>query len=699
MNVEQKNVEQKIDGENSGLPPCKLACPILTDARDYIQLIAERKFAEAYDAVRRQNPLPGVCGRICTHPCEAACKRGQVDEPIAIAGLKRFSSDGPWSEAHQGAAPAEASGFRVAVIGSGPAGLSAAHDLALMGHEVTIFEALPVLGGMLRVGVPEYRLPKKVLDKEIQTILDLGVEVKTGVRVGEEVQLPELLEQGYHAVFVGVGAHKDIALNIPGDHGLEGAVSAVAFLRSVNEGNPPDVGTRVAVIGGGNTAIDSARSARRLGAEEVHILYRRSSDEMPAARQEVEEAVEEGVQISYLTSPLEILGENGKVCGVKCIKNELGEPDASGRRSPKPVPGSEFTLDVDVVIAAIGQAPEAPFIGKDVETSERGNRIAARDPDTLATSHPGIFAGGDAVTGPATAVAAIAAGKRAAWGIDHYLREDSESTLESAEPGDGQEISGPVIEKTTRFSRCGNTRLAVGGRLSGFDEVVSVFSDDQAVEEALRCLHCHLGAKVNQEKCVSCLTCVRVCPLGIPKADKMGQIVLDPVDCQACGMCALECPVQAIDIRLHPEDEIVRETAKAMEQSPQESPVVVGFFDLHGNFTAEDLKRLKADYPQIVPVTVFGLRRLSTNSLLRAFELGADGVFLAACPLERDPYPETRDKVRGRMGLAAAIVQALGLGGDRLELRDMPQRGLVDAANMDEWVQKIKEIGPSPLRA
>ncbi|MGD8513585.1 MAG: FAD-dependent oxidoreductase, partial [Deltaproteobacteria bacterium] len=396
------------------LAPCKLACPILTDAREYIQLIAERRFDEAFAVIRKQNPLPGVCGRICTHPCETACKRGQVDEPIAIAALKRFSSDGPWKRQYKQPLPDKSTGHKVAIIGSGPAGLAAAHDLALLGHHVTIFEALPILGGMLRVGVPAYRLPKKVLEEEIQAILDLGIEVKTGVRIGQDIKLADLADEGYKAVFVAIGAHKDRKLGIAGEDELAEVVSAVSFLRAVNQGENPKVGKRVAVIGGGNTAIDSARSALRLGAEAVHIVYRRSREEMPAAQEEIEEAIREGSQIAYLTSPFEILGQDGKVSGLKCIRNELGEADPGGRRSPKPVPGSEFTLDVDMVIAAIGQVLDLSFLDGEPELGQREKRIHVEDPYTLETSSKGVFAGGDAVTGPATAIQAISAGKKAA---------------------------------------------------------------------------------------------------------------------------------------------------------------------------------------------------------------------------------------------------------------------------------------------
>lgn len=278
------------------------------------------------------------------------------------------------------------------------------------------------------------------------------------------------------------------------------------------------------------------------------------------------------------------------------------------------------------------------------------------------------------------------------------MGEESDPPLKLAEAAEPEEVAAPVIEKTVKFSRCRKPSLSVSDRIRGFDEVVSVFSEDMATTEALRCLHCHLGAKLNQEKCVSCLTCVRVCPLEIPRANKMGEITIDPVDCQACGMCVIECPVRAIDMSLHSPQETLQEIEQAMSPSPQASPVIVGFFDLHGSFTEADLERFRTDYPNVIPLTVFGLRRISAPDVLKAFELGADAVLLAPCPHERDPFPDTRDKVKGRMALVSAVVEALGLGGDRLEICDMPEKGLVDEKNLDEFIEKIKEMGPSPLR-
>ena len=672
-------------------PPCKLACPILTDVREYVQFIAERRFEEAFATIRKVNPLPGVCGRICTHPCEAACKRGQIEEPIAIAALKRFAADGSWKDQYKPALAGKPTGHKVAVVGSGPAGLAAAHDLAMLGHDVTIFEALPVLGGMLRVGVPAYRLPKDVVDEEIQAIIDLGIEVRTGVRIGEEITLNDLSGQGYKAVFVAIGAHKDRKLSIAGEDELEGVVSAVSFLRSVNRGENPDVGKKVAVIGGGNTAVDSARCLLRLGAETVHMVYRRSRDEMPAAQEEIEEAIHEGVQISYLTSPLEILGKDGHVSALKLVRNQLGEPDASGRRSPRPVPKSEFTLDIDTVIAAIGQAPDSSLAVDELELTERRKRIVVDGPYTLVTTQAGVFAGGDAVTGPATVVEAISAGKRAAVSIDLYVKGEPLPSTEPAGQIERKKLSSNLIERTRTFARCKKANLVLQERLKGFDEVESVLSEELATKEALRCLHCYLGARIDKEKCISCLTCVRVCPLGIPTTSKMGEIGIDPFACQACGMCVLECPVQAIDISLDSREKIAREIEQGMSRSPQGEPMIVGFFDLHGDFRSSDVESLRRDYPSIVPVMVFGLRRIDTSDILKAFESGADGVLLAQCPPDIEPFPGLGDRVKRRMERARTLLDALGIDGACLEVCDMPDKGIVDKELIEGLMQRIKE--------
>ncbi|MBW2108517.1 MAG: FAD-dependent oxidoreductase [Deltaproteobacteria bacterium] len=682
--------------EQEDYPPCKLACPIQTDVREYVQLIAERRFKEALISIRRQNPLPRTCGRICTHPCETVCKRGQIDNPIAIAALKRFAADSSWKDQYKEVVSVKPTGHKVAIIGSGPAGLSAAHDLALFGHHVTIFESLPALGGMLRVGVPEYRLPKAVLDEEIQTITDLGIETKPGIRIGEDVKISDLFEQGYEAVFVAVGAHEDRKLGIAGEEDLEGVVSAVALLRAVNQGQKPKVGKKVAVIGGGNTAIDSARSLVRMGAETVHVVYRRSMEEMPAAREEIEEAIREGVQMTYLTSPVEIRGENKKVSSLRCVKNELGEPDASGRRSPQPVPGSEFSLDVDMVVAAIGQVLDSSFPAHDLELAKKGKAIHIADPGTLSTSRSGVFAGGDAVTGPATAIKAIAAGKQAAVSINAYLKGESIPVVRSNESVPPEKLSSTVVEKTRKFPRCETISVPVADRVKSFDEVESVLSENLAIGEALRCLHCYLGATIDKEKCISCLNCVQTCPVGAPATTKMGEITIDRFTCQACGVCVLECPVQAIDIELQPRGYVMSQVREALSDS--HNPMVIGFFDYYGNFGPGDIRNLKENYPSVAPVMVYGLRRIDTSDIFKSFELGADGVILAGCPVESDPFPDARQSVERRVENAKVMLDALGLDGRRLLFVEMPKQGLVDKQQVEELMEIVSDLGPNPMK-
>lgn len=673
------------ENKNVHYAPCKAACPILTDAREYIQLIAERRYPEAFASIRRLNPLPRVVGRICTHPCETNCKRGQLDAPIAIAALKRFAADGEWVKGTWKAPMMAPSGRQVAVVGSGPAGLAAAHDLALKGHQVTLFEALPVLGGMLRVGVPEYRLPKEVVDDEIDTIVNLGVTVRTEVTIGKDVKAAELLDQGFEAVFVAIGAHEDRKLGIPGEDELDGVFSAVSFLRSVNLKETLPIAGDVAVIGGGNTAIDSARSALRMGAETVTLVYRRSKEEMPAADEEIEEAAEEGVTIEYLTSPVEIQGHEGKVAALRCVRNELGEPDAGGRRRPSPISGSEYTMDVGVVICAIGQVPQSDPFAEDFDIAQRGGRIHVEAAGTLATTKPAFFAGGDAVTGPATVIQAIGAGKRAAISIDAYLQGKSVAGVEQSESKAAQ-LPERIIRESKTFERCSRQTRKVETRRKDFQEVEASLPEQTAVKEALRCLHCYLGARIDPDKCISCLTCVRVCPLGIPTANHVGEVTIDPVACQACGICMVECPVRAIDIGLNRRSKLHQEMETGIEGLDDGSPKVIAFLDLYGDFDASHMARLKEDYPNIFPVTLFGLRRLDTVDIFRAFGLGATGVLLAKCSSDADPFPDTAERINRVVDYTGELLESLGRERSHLALYEMAGEGLVDKVWLDEWM-------------
>ena len=399
--------------------PCRLACPAGINVQGYVQMVGQGKYAEALKIIMDDLPLPGVLGRICPHGCEDACRRCEVDQPVAIRELKRLAADQvdprtieiPMAEKRQ---------ERVAIIGSGPAGLSAAYHLARRGILSTIYEALPQAGGMLRVGIPDHRLPPEILDQEIEIITNMGVELKTNTPLGGDLTVDSLFDDGFKAVYLALGAHKGITLGVPGED-AEGVRQGVDFLREVNLTGKAPVGKHVAIIGGGNVAIDVSRSAVRLGAESVQIIYRRTRAEMPAWEEEIQAAETEGVELTYLAAPQEVIVDGGKVTGLRCIRMELGEPDSSGRRRPVPVPGSEYDLAVDQIIPAIGQRPDLSSI-EDVDGLEFTRWSTTEvDPVTYATGRPGVFAGGDLQSGPWVAIGAIAAGKEAAESIERYL--------------------------------------------------------------------------------------------------------------------------------------------------------------------------------------------------------------------------------------------------------------------------------------
>jgi len=460
--------------------PCSHTCPAGVDAPRYIRFIAQGKPAEAVAVIREKIPFPSVCGYVCVHPCEAKCRRGLLDEAIGIRVLKRFAADHDTGLWKQNLSLASASGKRVAIVGSGPAGLTAAYYLAKLGHKITVFEALPEAGGMMRVGIPDYRLPKDILDAEIGEIEALGVDIKLNIPINS---LDGLFEEGYNAVFLATGAHQGMKIGVKGEK-TPGVIDCVSFLREVSLGKKVKVGDRVAVIGGGNAAIDSARTALRLGAKEVTIIYRRTQAEMPASAEEIEGATTERVEIRFLAAPSKITSRNGKL-RLECLEMRLGEVDASGRPRPEPVKGSEFGLDFDTIIAAVGQRPEVPSQFK--LSLGRGDTIEV-DPDTLATSREGVFAGGDVVSGPASVIEAIAHGRQAAISIDKYLGGKGEIEETLAPP----EAPMKALEEAEEEPRVEIPALPVAERLKGFDQVELGLSEKMAVKEAERCLRCDL---------------------------------------------------------------------------------------------------------------------------------------------------------------------------------------------------------------
>jgi NADH-quinone oxidoreductase subunit F len=476
--------------------PCENTCPVRCDAVGYISLISAGRYDEALDLIRLNMPLAGICGRVCNHPCEKVCKRGDIDDPVAISSLKRFAAD--W-EMKRGALASPTflerpKDERVAVVGCGPAGLNVAYYLGRRGYRVTIFEALPVPGGMLAVGIPRFRLPINVIEHDIRFICQHNVEINTGKALGKDFTIEDLFKQGYKAIFLGLGAHLDQKLGISGED-AHGVLKGVEFLRQVNLGQKVDIGEKVAIIGGGNVAIDAARTIMRLGAKEVTIVYRRTREEMPANIDEIEEAEDEKIKILYLLSPIKIIVEKGSVKGIECRRMKLGDYDASGRARPVPIQGSEFVIEVDNVVSAIGYMPDPSWLPEDDKLVRNKDGTLAVDPLTMATSMPGVFAGGDLVTGPSTIVEAMGSGYRAAISIERYLKGRDLYEDRLYEPL----RRAPVMFTEEEAEAAGSDEprnhmpsLTIESRISSFSEVNLGFDEETAAREAKRCLRCDL---------------------------------------------------------------------------------------------------------------------------------------------------------------------------------------------------------------
>ena len=487
-----------------GTSPCKAACPTHISVQGYVALIAAGKYKEALKLIKKDNPFPIVCGRVCNHPCETACMRGKVEEPIDIMHLKRFVADLDLKdETRFIPEKKESKGKKIAVVGAGPAGLTCAYYLAAEGYDVEVFESLPVAGGWLAVGIPEYRLPKDVLRAEIKVIEDLGVKIHLNTAVGKDIPFAKL-QSDFDAVFIGCGTVNSSKLNIPGED-LQGVIHGVDYLKRVNLGEKVFLGDKVAVVGGGNVAMDAVRTAIRTGSKDVFILYRRSRAEMPASPEEIEEALEEGIKMEFLVAPKRVVGENGKVTGVECTRMELGEPDASGRRRPVEIKGSEFIVPCDALIPAIGQEADLDFVPKESGISINKWKNFEVDPVTFATTTPGVFAGGDVVTGPATVVKAVYAGKEAAVSIDRYLRGEDVAAGRAKDWTKGLADKADV-SKVAKVPRRKYPHMKPEDRRTNFQEVGIGFTEEEAVAEAKRCLACGI--------CSECYQCVEACIAG-----------------------------------------------------------------------------------------------------------------------------------------------------------------------------------------
>jgi 2-oxoacid:acceptor oxidoreductase delta subunit (pyruvate/2-ketoisovalerate family) len=550
------------------LPPCRAACPAHVNVQGYVALLQRGKFKEAVEIIRRDMPFPAICGRVCFSPCEDACARTNVDQAVAIRALKRLVAD---IERETGRVKPEPIpkkySEKIAIIGAGPAGLTAAYELAKLGYPVTVFERMSEAGGMMRYCIPEFRLEKFVVANEIAYIKDLGVEIKTGIEFGKDITIQSLQDEGYKAIFLAIGTQLGMKLNVPGED-LESVINAVDFLRAVNLGEHVEVGEKVAVVGGGNTAIDAARTAKKLGAKEVMILYRRSREEMPALPHEVELAEKDGIKFYFLVAPKQIIGENGKVKAIECLRMRLGEPDESGRRRPIPISFSEHQYEVDMVIPALGQVLEISCIPKELLNKEARAPSLKVDPTTLETNIPGVFAGGDVATGPASIIEAVGAGKRAAFSINRYLQGiDLRSGREEVEETTWVKNWGHINKKERRYEP-----PVEKPRLS-FEEAREYLEKikQQAIFEAFRCLGCGPCAEclanlelcegdkavVDETLCIGCNVCAVVCPFGAIKKNEKEIAQVNEDLCKGCGICAARCPEKAITMKKLPNERIL----------------------------------------------------------------------------------------------------------------------------------------------
>ena len=535
-------------------PPCSAACPAGNDIVAFIRKITEGDLEGSWNVIKEENPFPGVCGRVCFHPCEAKCNRGNYDEAIAIHALERFVADLASNLNEKIEKGSGARKGKIAIVGSGPAGLSCAYHLARLQYDVTVFESSSSAGGMLRMGIPSYRLPRDVLDQEISRIVALGVEIRTGIAFGEKLSLDGLRD--YQAIFIASGAHQSRSLQIPGEKGKD-VLSGLGLLRKINLARKGRLGNRIAIIGGGNTAVDVARSVIRMG-KKATILYRRSKEEMPAFEDEIAEAIEEGVKIRYLVNPIRIQ-QKDSLKRLECLRMELGEKDETGRRKPVPVPNSNFFIEADSVAIAAGEEIEVSFLPKGAERKE-GIVLTRKDGST---GIKGIFAGGDLTSNQRTVAHAIGSGKKAALAIDCYLKgKDSEETIRQILIGEGPSLStfrylhpeerkmNPHVVAFEELNvdyfepskRQKESKGLVKKRIRGFEEVTSTLTEEFAIKEAERCFSCGT--------CNECENCYVFCPdTSVIKTGEMFSHQVDYDFCKGCGICLSECPRGAISFK------------------------------------------------------------------------------------------------------------------------------------------------------
>ncbi len=679
--------------QHKPLPNCSAACPVHTDTRGYAEAVSEGDYERALELLLQANPFPSVCGRICHHPCEKECRRKEVDAPVNLRMLKRFVVENTKDYRRERRRRIEPfRGKKVAIIGSGPAGLTAAHDLALLGYHTVVFEQDSRLGGMLAHAIPRYRLPLHALNEDIDDILALGVEAKTGCRVGRDISLEEIRES-HDAVVVAIGLSESVTLPIPGSTS-EGVLPGITFLWDVANGHPPPLGERVLIIGGGNVAVDAARTARRLGVSRVFLACLESREEMPAWQWEIQEAQEEGIEILNSWGPKAILSRKGKVAGLE-LKHCTRVFDEKGRFNPQYDEARTMTLDVDQIVMTIGQRADLSCFNERELAMERGRLMC--DPHTLSTSEPGVFACGEVMTGPGSAIQAIANGHQAARAVHHYLQTGERLVLPR------EEIShlGPLPQRVASLARPMPRKDAALSdpqeRTRNFSEIESPFNEQQALEEARRCLACAMGAQLeSSQACAGCLTCARVCPFGVATVERTAAMPAE--ECLACGLCAAECPAAGVALKRFGTNQM-KKTLREMLASTHAShilrPFVIAYcclYETTGRQYLQPQSREEIESSGILRVMVPCVGRLSSLDLVEPFELGADCVAVIACKEGACLYPGSEELLQRRVAHAQKFLEEIGLKWASLQYHRTQENA--EASWPAIWKEVRRQIAP-----
>lgn len=652
-------------------PPCQSACPLHQGCRDYLLAIATGDFDGALSVIKETNPLPFVCGTICAHHCEDECRRNDVDKPPSIRALKRFAVEYGKAKIQPPADGPKVSG-KVAIIGAGPAGLTAAFDLARMGADVTVFDRENAAGGAVRHYIPLYRLPDEAVDQDIEEIAEQGVNFKYGVELGKDISIEKLEKEGYQAILLAMGLPVSRGLNIPGAEG-DGVLNALPFLQSVKrddfkfEGSPT-----VVVIGGGNVAMDVARSAVRAGAGKVKLTCLECDEEMPAFDWEIEEAREEGVEINTSWGPKAIVRENGKITGLEVIECSCVFDD-EGRFNPTMNEDNKEVLAGDIVIFSIGQGGDPEPVRGEIDIDDRGRVVF--NGRSMTTSRKGVFGCGEMMMGPGTAVQAMANGRVAAQAMARYLEGAPFDSAELAEVPVLDKLDQKVVDEIDKCERLAVPMMSPEERARHFKQAELGYDVETAIREARRCLTCAAGACQDEELCVHCLTCVRICPYDVPVINEDGKVTIRNEQCQACGLCLSACPVYAIHFRAPYVESAVNsiepEVQKALAKRNGE-PVMLAVTCAYGAYAMPEF--VNKEHKNVAVVRYPCVGKLDSLHLLKAFELGVDGVVVVGCGESEKfdcQYKDIASWTEKRVGHACDLLESLGMERERVTYTEL----------------------------